>query len=485
MFFKRKRNCLLLFFLIAFAVAALFIFFIRSFLQSNPISLFRQSFLQDQVASIAGEKTGVLFRSVPSFLGYDEPRTYLLLFQNNTELRPGGGFIGSYGVVRLDKGKAAVLAFEGIERLDARTPKEWQPAPPKPIAEYLGVDRWYMRDSNWSPDFAVSAAQALALYAAEGGVQANDIDAVIAITPTVLERLLALTGPFTVEGISFDANTVTERLEYEVEYGFRDRGIPYEDRKGIMSPFFFALLDHAAHDFWKQTDAYLDMIEALGKEKHILAYAEDQAIASSIESLGWSGRVRSVDHDFLLWVDANLGALKTDHAMKRNLTYQIIEKRDGRYLARAAMRYRHDGVFDWRTTRYLTYARVYAPQGASLVSVDGVKHSGAAIQLSDTDQGEEFGYRWFGAYFSIEPGMEKTLSFTYLLPASITALIEEGSYTLFVQKQLGTIAHGLTLSLDFDIPIVSSEPAEEREKRGDDVYELMTNLLIDRMFAVQ
>ena len=100
-------------------------------------------------------------------LGLEKPQTYLLLFQNNTELRPGGGFISSYAVVRDKQGKPEILKVEGTETLDNhQLLKPTCPAPPAPIKKYLGIDRWFFAITIGRRIFP-KAKQALALYKLE------------------------------------------------------------------------------------------------------------------------------------------------------------------------------------------------------------------------------------------------------------------------------------------------------------------------------
>ena len=54
--------------------------------------------------------------------------------------------------------------------------------PPAPMRDLLGQEHWYLRDSNWDPDFKESAARAAWFYEKEGGVP---VDGVIAINVPV------------------------------------------------------------------------------------------------------------------------------------------------------------------------------------------------------------------------------------------------------------------------------------------------------------
>lgn len=464
-------------------VVAIGVFFL---LRSDPVSLLQNSFFRGTVETLLPEKETTLLTALPTLLGIDVPKTYLVLFENNTELRPAGGFIGAYAVVRVSNGHPEILVVEGTEILDGRTPADWRPTPPAPITEHLGVDRWYVRDANWSPDFSASAKKILELYAGEQGPYAEDIDAVVAFTPTVLEAVLEHTGPVTVHGIEFTKDNVIERLEYEVEYGFKDKGITTKNRKYIIAPFFLSLIAELDDSIFLGHEVLLTLVGDMTKQKHIFAYSDDLALQHIFDSLGWDGRVPVLEtgEDTLLWVDANLAALKTDHAVGRHLHYALQGKQGNRYLAKATMTYTHTGTFDWRTTRYLTYARVFAPKGAEFVSVQGKTRGGAPIATTAVESGMEDELSWFGTFFSIEPGEQKSLSFLYLLPESVSEAIDRGEYHLVVPKQLGTIAHRLTLDLQFATTVTAAIPAEEPAQFGDDRYEADTDLLVDREFLV-
>lgn len=451
----------------------------------TPKDIFESKFVQETVVKRLNAEQSEIVNLMPILLGFSEPQTYLLVFQNNTELRPGGGFIGVYAVVKVTNGHVDILVVEGTEVLDNNTPDSWKPEPPGPVAQYLGTDRWYFRDSNWSPDYKVNALRAMEFYQGEGGIAADEIDAVVAVTPTVLERLMELTGPFTIDGIHFTSENVTEKLEYEVEYGFEKRGIDYSDRKQIIRPFMLALLDHAKKDVFSRHQEYLKVALELADEKHVMGYFVDPQVQRRLEKQHWTGELVPYRDDFVMWVDANLAALKTDHAMERSLKYEIFgQQEDGRYLAKVTMKYIHRGKFDWRTTRYLTYARAYAPKGSTLVDVGGVLGSAPLLE-KDIHRGEELGRTWFGAHFVIGPGETKELSFTYLLPHSVTEAVESGTYTLDVEKQAGTVDHGLTLNLDFGITVTGALPEETAREVGDTVYRHGTDLRTDRQFTLE
>lgn len=416
---------------------------------------------------------------IKHFLGFPNTQTYLVLFLNNTELRPAGGFIGVYGVVQLEKGIPHVVKVEGTEVLDLFGPQDFPADPPKPLKDYLGITRWGFRDSNWNPDFAKSSIAGLDLYTKERGVGAQSINTVVGITPTVLEELLKIIGPFTYDGQTFTSENFTEKLEYEVEHAYKDKGVSKTDRKKILEGLTKEILKKVSQDIFSHWSDYLSLVERMLAEKHIMLYALDTNTQDILRTKQWAGTVAppSPQQDYLLWVDANMGAWKTDHALNRTLSYTLTPTSSG-YIASVTMYYTHSGLNDWRTTNYVSYTRLYVPKGSSLVRVDNTR-KGMPI-----DKGEENGYQWFGTLTGVPIGKTGSLTFTYRVSPAVAARIKNGDYNLLIQKQNGTIAHALTLDLDFGRRVLSATPGEVPSRYGDTRYSYETDLRIDRSFGV-
>ena len=407
-------------------------------------------------------------------LGMDKPRTYLVLLLNNTELRPGGGFIGAYAVARVDRGRPTILKVEGSEIID-NAAKAATTTPPPELAKYLGLKNWQFRDSNWSPDFPTDARRALEFYSKEGGLLADEVSGVIAATPDVFEEILGVIGPIKVGGIEFTRDNFTETLEYEVEYGFEKRGLEFHERKNLLGDLSSALLPRLFGSVLTHWGDYLKIILTMLDQKHIMLYSTLADEQTDILKQNWGGKMKESAGDYLLWADANLGALKTDVVIARSLSYSIAPS-SSRFIATASMRYHHTGGITWRTSRYRDYARIFVPKGSKLVGSTGADDR--------VDEGDEGGRHWFGAFFSLNPGGEAELAFTYLLPENIKKDIEGRAYSLNVQKQPGTDRIRLTLELRFDKPLKGAAPAETPEKFGDDLYQMVSDLKTDREFNV-
>lgn len=410
---------------------------------------------------------------IPRILGYDRPQTYLVLFLNNTEIRPGGGFIGSYALVKVDKGKVMEFETKGSENLDFAAPKDFVVEPPAPLKTYLKVLHWYFRDSNWSPDFPASSKQAIWFYRWEGGKDGDKIDGIIGITPRVVEELMKYTGPLTVNGRTFDAETFTNELEYHVELGYQEAGMAKSERKAILGDLgreFLKKLESVSPWQWKN-------IWSLGlsllAERQIMIYSNYEDVQGLLVKNNWAGEVKPVAGDYLLVVDSNLASLKSDPAVKRLISYTV--RREGsRLRAKAVITYTHEGGFDWKTTRYRTYTRIYTPAGIELVKAEGFIDKDKKSVPAEINS--DLGKTVLGGFISIEPKETKTLTLEYYLPETVTKQVADGMYTLFVQKQLGTLNHQLTVDLDFGKKIKQTDKNQ---------YQSKTDLSVDRVFKLE
>ncbi len=451
--------------------------------QLTPAEVLKSETARNFIRDNLPEDKKVFFDLLPDLLGLEAPKTYLVLFQNNTELRPTGGFIGSFAVIRVYKGSFELLSVQGTEQLDWRTLPSTAQKPPQPILEYLDVPYWYSRDANWSPDFRVAVPDILRLYTQEDGPYAGEIDMVVAITASVLEDVLADIGPLEVEGQTFTAQNAIDVLQYDTSFGYADRNIPWQDRKRMIDILSAEIIQRITDDPIGLAPKLVSTLSVRAREGHVVLYSVDDVLQSQFEAQQIAGRVLSSGGDALMWVDANLAALKTDQAIKRSLIYALHQDKNSKeWIGTATMHYVHTKDFDWKTTRYLTYARVFVPQGAQIKRVYTTLNGGEQkdVDMKKVSGGVELGKQWFGYYYFLEPKQTGTLTFEYSLPKQVITK----PYTLFVQKQLGTEAHGLTLDLQFDTKIQTATPGETKDKWGDARYQYTTDLRVSREVQV-
>jgi len=104
---------------------------------------------------------------IPKIAGFEQTNSYLFLLQNNSELRPTGGFIGTYGILTLQDGDIKEFDTDNVYNLDRSTQSVVKEPSPWPIAKYLEQKDWSLRDINWASDFPTTALKALEIYAKE------------------------------------------------------------------------------------------------------------------------------------------------------------------------------------------------------------------------------------------------------------------------------------------------------------------------------
>lgn len=351
-------------------------------------------------------------------------RVFLILFQNNAELRPGGGYIGSFGILKIRDGQAVDFQVHDSNIFDGRIPDTI--VPPYPMKETLRIPSWKFRDSNWSPDFPTNAAKAEEFYRmGEGGER---FDGVFAITTEVLSSVLRLTGPIEVPGYpgSYgDANAVDD-LQYQVEQAYWKQGRELGERKDIIRILGDEII-RRMKDFGpqKKYDLFQSVIDNLNRKEIQLSFA-DEALQSRVENAGWSGRVDMAwQEDSLMIVDANLAALKSDRLIDRGVEYTV-DLTGQKPVATLAITYKHNGTErDWRTADYQSYLRVYVPKGSWLEMAEGAATAPV--------YGDDLGRKYFGMLVQVPLGSEKKVVLKYVLPETVSA----DYYDLKIEKQAG------------------------------------------------
>jgi len=441
--------------------------------------------LKEQVPQIqSGLDQAITFSQIlPLVGGYPEQKTYLFLLENNAELAPSGGFIGQYGILKIKDGSITSFTTDNVYNLDDPAEAWLNVEAPWPVATYNAAPKLFLRGASWSPDFPTTGASAQWFYQQEHGPERN-FDGTIAITPTFIESLLTITGDIEVDGLSFTSENFTEVLEKQVERGFLRQGLPLSQRKDIIGDLSSIILDDVMSlpksrwpELWK-------VIQKNIQEKQLLFYSNNTDLQGMILEENWGGAIQDVEGDYITVIDANLASLKTDTVMKRALNYHV--HRDGDSLiADVSFTYTNEGTITWKTTRYRTYVRVYAPQGSTLISSEGAMVDCNKTKPGDVKTTEELNKTVFGAFVCTEPGASKTLHLQYALPSRITDQVDNGEYKLLIQKQAGTAVYPINLTLDLGKNLKSLETADGNTNQSGPTLSYQDTLSQDRYYTVE
>lgn len=392
---------------------------------------------------------------LPALLGYEGERTYLVLPQNDTELFPSGGLISSYGIATFANGELGEMEFEYFEALFER----WQTAsggeyiaPPAPLANYLKQGySWGLGEAGWFPDFPTTSELA-SDFVQRGGGPATD--GTIAIDTYFIRTLLDELGAVYVP--SYDVTVDFENFqELTLELTRDEWDVPVEEQKAFLSDLSEALLKRIFSTPKEQWVSLLSVLERMAQERHLQIHLVDPSMQALAVAYGLDGSiVRDEPGDFLLVADTSVNSTKLNMILRTALNVSIDLTGDASVAKTVS--YSIENPFPkWAEGRdpelvarlmfqgmYGSYLRVYAPAGAVLRDV---RFGGQTVGPEAIET--EFGYTTFGRYFPVLPGTSARLDVAYVTPDVVRADGNLRTYRLYIQKEAGTEATPLSLSL--------------------------------------
>ena len=246
--------------------------------------------------------------------------TYLVLLQNNTELRATGGFPGSYARVTFKKGVLYSKEVEDLYQPDGQLKGHVEP--PYPIQEAF-MQGWYkLRDANWDPDYP-TAATVMDWFFEKGGE--NKVDGIVAVNLGFLTKWLDIIGPIKV--MPFDTIVDSKNL-YTLAQSYSQTRISENAtlKKEFIGSTGEALWEKTKSAGWvkllKLAVLTIDQLE----KKQILVWVKDQDIEKDVVNSQWDGGLTSGwngNGGYLYVVDSNLGSNKADCCISRQVKLSI------------------------------------------------------------------------------------------------------------------------------------------------------------------
>jgi len=393
-------------------------------------------------------------------LGYPEARQYLFALQNNGEMRPTGGYIGTYGTFEIKDGEFVNFATHNTYYLDLDGGKYVKESAPAIIRQYLRKTRWMFSDANWSPDFPTSVAQIEKAYKVQSQDQ-HYFDGMVIMDPKPIVELLALSGPLTVVDKDLTEETFTsdnfvDKMEDYTYSEFAENDVTSRNRKNLIGDLGLKMITHflqsSLSDWQKVGNIVLNNLN----EKHVIFNFKNTEWQNLMAKHTWDGTVKNTARDYLMVVDANLDSRKTDRWTEKDIKYRVYRDAKGNYLGEVTLTYRNTAPEITEKTRVLKeYIRVYTPSGSQLLTC---QLDGKAVKAATT---QELGKTVFGNYITVDLLQTKILTCIYKLP---TEIMSDENYELLVQKQAGTIA----TPFEFKLGINPNKPQTVEDKLNTD-----------------
>ncbi len=423
-------------------------------------------------------------------------RTYMVLFQNPMELRPTGGFIGSFALVTAEQGK--IREWKILDVYDADGQLTGHVDPPVPIRKHLSQPNWFLRDSNFDPDFAISGAWAAWFLQKELGIS---VDGVIGVNLFFAQQLLRVTGPITVSDFGNETvypNTLFSKAHEHAQGGFFPGST---QKKGFLTAVSKELLARFSSTKSLPWTDLLSVMKSSLEEKQVMFFSTDAALQSYVEQRGWAGRItptRCIEQtpdgqtatpclaDYLSVVEANLGINKANYIASKAVHIQKSVNSFGTVATILTLMYDNtDKQNNAYAESYVNYLRIIVPRNTTLT---GVTVNDQPLSPADVDSASYGADKHiFGFLVTIPPQYAAEVKIAYSLPEKIQ--MATGGYQLIYQKQSGDKTGPLLVSVAGQTPLLLT-PVNFSATRSSDVaagqsHTYSSDTAVDRVFAFE
>jgi hypothetical protein len=258
-------------------------------------------------------------RILPTMLGKDGPKRYFLTFQNEAEARGTGGLPGAFAIVEANHGKLRFARMESDTALagiasDVSFGPDFQRL-------YAGAGPTTMfGNSNLSPHFPFAAQIWASMWKKYSG---ETVDGAIAVDPTALSYLLAVTGPATLpDKTQIDAGNAV-RLTQSTSYSKFPSGSVAS--VALRRAYLLEVASAASKKILGSQSDPIDLLRAAGKaggERRMLVWSADPAVQSDLAKTSVAGVIPDSKAPFVGLSIVNGGGNKLDYYLKRSLTWQ-------------------------------------------------------------------------------------------------------------------------------------------------------------------
>jgi len=402
---------------------------------------------------------------LPNLLGINSQRVYAVVLQNNQELRPTGGFIQAVALVTVSDGVIFNVQVKSVYDWDKQV--LGAVAPPGEVVRFLGETQWFLRDSNWSPDFPTTTNQiASFLGRATNG---QKIDGVIALNLISLREILRVLGPLDLpeyNEVITDKN-LAERMEFHSEIQL----VP-GSTQDYSTLILIKSLEKIRQLPSQKTTELLTALQESFDSSQLQLSLTDPAENSSLTTLGWTGALlhpacpsqladASCHVDVVAQVESNVGVNKANKYISRKIEHVVSVSRQA-FQHRRKTTYTNTATSPaWPKGTYKNYLRLYVTAGSQLesISINNTPVTNDQIIIRD-----ELDRRVFGVLVEVPINQTVVVETIYSVPHSNTGPF---SYAFFDQRQSGIEDPQLQVVFEQDMslrPVVIAPQAEVKNQ---------------------
>jgi hypothetical protein len=369
---------------------------------------------------------------LPGALGENGKKNYLLLFANNREIRPGGGFIGSFALLEFDS--LTQTKFDVYDVYDADGQLKVHIEPPAPISRYLNQPHWFLRDSAFSVDFPTNCEQAKFFLEKEMAI--SNIDGCLLITTSAVENILKAFGDLYLTDFKEKVNSDNFYLKAQLysEKNFFPGSIQKKSFLNSVVKQMIINLEKAS------IPLLLSKIKISLEEKQIALFLNDENMQKTIDSFLWSGRLivpkcldekqNCINH-LIFPYDANLGVNKADYFIERSIYLKTDILQDGQNNNLLTLIYKNNSPSDlFPGGTYKNYFQIYLPNDSHLKSI-----TKNGVLVEDFNEKDESQLKKIGFLVEVPPNRTIEIKIAYQSDKKLSQ--GKNIYQLVVQKQIG------------------------------------------------
>lgn len=329
---------------------------------------------------------------LPNILGLEERKRYLILLQDNAEIRSTGGWISNYAIVAIEDGQIRELFIDDI--YNAQTMLKLQGDTyriPPSLAQAIPGASFSFPLVNWNPNMdRVLLSSEQFVFDLDKG---NSLDGVIMVDLVFIQRLLDKWGGIQVPG---ESELITSENLYTNIFETYSGEKPEDVRNStFLTDFFDAVITRIfSSKLSNSKDVYESIQESL-EDKHILFTFKNSMARAYADENGWDGNLDSKFQSAPINIDWNWSNLKTNLYIKKNHTLDIDIQDENTIDYSYQIAIQNDSTKDeYPQGEYKNYVRIYIPYNATVTSIRGIANNKYNIY-------EEDGYKVVGGWFNI------------------------------------------------------------------------------------